>query len=116
MYEIYCQLRDAKGCKDAEVARCAGVAKSTLSDWKSGKSNPKQDKLAKIAKYFEVSVEYLMTGKEPQPTFAVEMAEIDLQLSNQSKRLKEYMLKLAELPKDKQENILNLIDMLREGK
>ena len=31
-----------------------------MSDWKNGKSVPKIDKMKAIAKYFNVSVEYLM--------------------------------------------------------
>lgn len=63
MYEIYCKLRDEKGCRDADVAKGTGITKSTFSDWKSGRSTPKNDKLQKIADYFGVSLEYLMTGK-----------------------------------------------------
>ena len=62
MYEIYCQLRDSKGCKDADVAKATGITKSTFSDWKSGRSKPKGDKLRKIAEFFNVSVEYIETG------------------------------------------------------
>ena len=58
MYEIYCKLRDEKGCKDADVAKATGITKSTFSDWKSGRSNPKLDKLLILAKYFDVPVEY----------------------------------------------------------
>lgn len=64
MYEIYCELRAQKGCKDSDVAKATGITKSTFSDWKSGRSKPKGEKLEKIADYFGVSVEYLMTGSE----------------------------------------------------
>lgn len=64
MYEIYCELRDARGMKDADVARETGITKSTFSDWKNGRSNPKDAKLQKIADLFGVSVEYIRTGKE----------------------------------------------------
>ena len=64
MYEIYCKLRDSRGVKDADVVRATGITKSTFSDWKSGRSEPKMDKLQKIADYFEVSLDYLMTGEE----------------------------------------------------
>ena len=43
--------------------KATGISKSTFSDWKSGRSKPKQEKLQKIADYFGVSVDYLMTGK-----------------------------------------------------
>lgn len=64
MYEIYCKLRDEKGYKDSDVARITGITKSTFSDWKSGRSTPKQDKLQRIAECLNVSLDYLMTGLE----------------------------------------------------
>lgn len=65
MYEIYCKLRDRKGVKDADVAKATGITKSTFSDWKNGRSKPKDEKLLKIAEYFEVTLDYLRTGEEP---------------------------------------------------
>ena len=41
MYERYCKLRDLKGLNDAKVARYCDFPKSTFSDWKKGKSEPK---------------------------------------------------------------------------
>lgn len=57
-YEKYCKLRDAKNMKDSNVAALTGIGKSTFSDWKSGRSEPKNDKLQKIADCLEVSVNY----------------------------------------------------------
>lgn len=64
MYEIYQKLRDERGLKDSDVAREASVSKSTFSDWKVGRSKPGIKKLQKIADFFGVTVDYLMTGKE----------------------------------------------------
>lgn len=64
MYEIYRKLRDERKVKDSDVAKSTGITKSTFSDWKSGRSNPKNDKLQKIADYFGVTIDYLTTGKE----------------------------------------------------
>lgn len=44
--------------KDANVAALTGIGKSTFSDWKSGRSEPKNDKLQKIADCLGVSVNY----------------------------------------------------------
>ena len=66
MYEIYSKLRDSNGLKDADVVRGTGITKSTFSDWKNGRSTPKNDKLQKIADYFNVSLDYLMTGEEKE--------------------------------------------------
>lgn len=65
MYEIFAKLMKAKGCTAYQVAKETGIVQSTLSDWKNGKSVPKAEKIQKIADYFGVSAEYLMTGFEP---------------------------------------------------
>ena len=62
MYDIYCRLRDDKQLKDSDVAKATGITKSTFSDWKTGRSKPKQDKLQKIADFFGVTLDYLMNG------------------------------------------------------
>lgn len=36
------------------------VTKSTFTDWKNGRSEPKLEKLKKIADYFGVSIEYFL--------------------------------------------------------
>lgn len=60
MYERYVFLRDEKGLTDYKVSEETGIVKSTFSDWKSGRSAPKIDKLKKIADYFGVSIEYFL--------------------------------------------------------
>ena len=64
MYDIYEELLNKKGLKNADIARATNISNMTLSDWKKGKSTPKADKLQKIANYLNVSIEYLMNGNE----------------------------------------------------
>lgn len=64
MYKKYVQLRDSLGVTDYRVASDTGIPKSTFSDWKSGRSVPKIDKLQKIATYFGVGIETLLEGCE----------------------------------------------------
>lgn len=64
MYEIFEQLLSKYGVTAYKVAKETGITTATLTNWKQGKYTPKQDKLQKIADYFGVSLEYLMTGKE----------------------------------------------------
>lgn len=66
MYEIFEQLMKANGYTAYKVSRETGIAQSTLSDWKKGKSTPKTDKLQKIADLFNVSLHYLTTGEEKE--------------------------------------------------
>lgn len=64
MYEIFAKLLNERHLRAADVCKGTGLPSSLFSEWKRGKSTPKADKLKKIADYFNVSVEYLMTGKE----------------------------------------------------
>ena len=63
MYEIFEQLLLKFGATAYQVAKATGISTATLTNWKKGRYTPKQDKLQKIADYFGVTVEYLMTGK-----------------------------------------------------
>ena len=60
MYEKYVELRDKKGVTDYRVTVDTGITKSTFTDWKSGRSNPKMEKLSILADYFGVSIEYFL--------------------------------------------------------
>ena len=62
MYEIFLKLLEKRGVTAYRVSKATGIAGSTFTDWKTGRSTPKQDKLQKIADYFGVTVDYLMTG------------------------------------------------------
>jgi len=62
MYEIFLKLLEKKGVTVYKVSKSTGIAGSTFTDWKNGRSTPKQDKLQKIADYFGVTVDYLMNG------------------------------------------------------
>lgn len=64
MYEIFMQLLQKYGVSPYKVSKETGVSQSMLSDWKKGRSTPKTDNMKKIADYFGVSVDYLMTGKK----------------------------------------------------
>lgn len=60
MYEKYVEIRDSKNLTDYRVSEDTGITKSTFSDWKSGRSKPKLDKLKILAGYFGVSIEYFL--------------------------------------------------------
>lgn len=66
MYSIFVDLLQKKGVTVYQVCKATGIASATMSDWKNGKSVPKQAKLIKIADYFGVSLDYLLTGKEQE--------------------------------------------------
>lgn len=47
-----------------ELTEYLGLKKTAFSDWKSGKSNSYRKYLIEIAKYFDVSLDYLVYGDE----------------------------------------------------
>ena len=53
-YEKYVILRNARGLKDADVAKKAEIQQSIFSDWKRGKSMPKMENMVKIADALEM--------------------------------------------------------------
>ena len=65
MYEVFEQLLQKFGVSSYQVAKDTGISQSTLSSWKARRNLLSGEKATKIANYFGVSVDYLMTGKEP---------------------------------------------------
>lgn len=66
MYSVFEKLLKEKGVTAYKVAKDTGVTTATLSSWKTGRYEPKPEKLKILADYFGVSVDYLMTGKEKE--------------------------------------------------
>jgi len=60
MYTKYLELLEKSGKTSYQVSKDTGIAQSTLSDWKSGISTPKIDKLMILADYFGVPLEYFV--------------------------------------------------------
>ncbi|HCG58575.1 MAG TPA: XRE family transcriptional regulator [Lachnospiraceae bacterium] len=60
MYGTYAKIRDDRGLTDYRVSKDTGIAPATLSDWKTGKTTPKADKLYTLAKYLGVTIEDLL--------------------------------------------------------
>ncbi len=64
MYSKFEKLCESKGVTPYKVSKETGVSTSSLSDWKSGRSQPKAEKLQKIADYFGVSVGYFYGNED----------------------------------------------------
>lgn len=62
MYSIFEQLLLKYGVSAYKVSKDTGVTQATLSTWKAGKTTPSSETLQKLANYFGVTVDYLMTG------------------------------------------------------
>lgn len=60
MYEKFAELLDKNNKTAYQVSKDTGIAQSVLSDWKTGRSKPKVDKLKVLADYFGVNIEYFL--------------------------------------------------------
>lgn len=54
------ELANVRGVTFYSIAKELGFAQTVFSDWKSGKSMPKTDKLLKISEYFGVGIEHFV--------------------------------------------------------
>ena len=60
MYEKFVELLDKFNKTTYQVSKDTGIGQNVFSNWKTGRSKPKTDKLKILADYFGVSIEYFL--------------------------------------------------------
>ena len=60
------ELRKQSGLSQEGLAGLLGVSRQAVQKWETGASRPDLDNLASLARYFNVSLDYLVTGQESQ--------------------------------------------------
>ena len=89
-YDIFINLCKEKGIKPSRAANDCGINRSNVSNWKNNGYTPRGEALNAIAKYFNVSVDYLLeTEQKKEPLSNREEQGKDL-----SKQLDEILLEL----------------------
>ena len=66
LYNKYEELLKKTGKTSYQVSKDTGIGENTLSQWKSGRSKPKVDKLQILADYFGVPVTYFLTQERQE--------------------------------------------------
>lgn len=69
MWEIFVKLCEEKGVSSYRVSEETGIKTATFSGWRRGLYTPKDDKLQKIADFFEVPLSFLKTGVMPDEEY-----------------------------------------------
>jgi len=64
LLERILKLMDERGINAKELTEKIGINHSAVTDWKKGKGNPSTGAIIKLAKFFGVSTDYLLTGEE----------------------------------------------------
>lgn len=117
MYEIFLKLLNEKGVTAYKVGKATGIAGSTFTDWKNGRSVPKQEKLQKIADYFGVSLEYLTTGKDSQTDslYSNENADLLIKITKSVKNdpaFADRMARYMSLISENKKSVDDMIDLM----
>ena len=60
------ELRKQSGLSQEGLADLLGVSRQAVQKWEAGTSRPDLDNLAALGRYFNVSLDYLVTGQEAQ--------------------------------------------------
>ena len=102
--------KEQKTSLNALETEC-GFAKGYAS--KLDKSTPNAENLRKIANFFHVSVDYLMTGKEPEQDFSDESAHLIAQIRKDTE-LSDALKKYFGLSDAKKKHVIELINLLSE--
>ena len=122
MYSVFLRLLKERGVKASDVSKATGIPQSTFSDWKKGRSKPKDEKMQKIADYFGVPVQYLRTGK-PAPVFKVSAGSIqssyellqkmhpDVIMDDKARQMIALVDKYEQLSDNDKDEIMTLIDL-----
>ncbi len=106
LYSNIHALCEKEGIKDGTLCNNIGIRRSFLSELKAGRTKSlSTEVLSKIAAYFNVSVDYLLTGNQKENPPQQPQSEVDAALERIRK-------KLESMPKEQREALMNLIEKM----
>ena len=109
-FDNFVRLCEQKGIKPSRALTEAGVPKSAYSYWRTeaGAGNdakPTNQNAVKLAQYFDVTVDYLLTGSQKENPPQQPQSEVDAAVE----RIRR---KLESMPKEQREALMNLIEKM----
>lgn len=106
LYSNIHALYEKEGIKDGTLCANIGIRRSFLSELKAGRTKSlSAEVLSKIASYFNVSVDYLLTGEQKENPPQQPQSEVDAAVERIRK-------KLESMPKEQREALMNLIEKM----
>ena len=76
-YDLFCRLCEQKGVSVTRATVEMGLSRTIGSKWKRTGATPNGETLNRIAEYFGVTTDYLLTGEETK-TAAIDVVDDDL--------------------------------------
>jgi transcriptional regulator with XRE-family HTH domain len=90
------KLRKARKLTQPQLAKAVGITQASVTDLETGRSkSPASSTLTRLARFFEVDPEWLMTGKGPQHAVSIltdQESELVLLFRSLSSESREYVL------------------------
>ena len=106
LYSNIHALCEKEGIKDGTLCANIGIRRSFLSELKAGRTKSlSAEVLSKIAAYFNVSVDYLLTGEQKENPPQQPQSEVDATVERIRK-------KLESMPTAQREALMNLIEKM----
>lgn len=110
VFDNFVRLCEQKGVKPSRALTEAGVPKSAYSYWRTEASSgndakPTNQNAVKLAQYFNVTVDYLLTGNQKENPPQQPQSEVDAAVE----RIRR---KLESMPKEQREALMNLIEKM----
>ncbi len=69
------RLMKDRGITARTLSQATGIPTSTISEWSAGREPKLSKSTVKLARYFDVSIEFLITGEEPEQTVVSNLIE-----------------------------------------
>lgn len=110
VFERIESLRKSRNISQGKLEKELEFSNGSISKWKA--SMPTPERLRKLSEYFNVSVDYLMTGEDSRHSDAD--AFFDVKIS-EDYELKEAIKKYYALDDQKKKHVIELINLLSEG-
>ena len=65
------EIRRKKGYSQLKVAMDLNMSRESLSHYENGKRSPDIETLISLSEYFDISIDYLIRGKEFSPKYPI---------------------------------------------
>lgn len=75
-FDIFSNLLSSHNISQKDLAESIGIRQATISDWKKNGNLPSGETAIKIADYFNVSLDYLLTGEEKNNEYSPDEIEL----------------------------------------
>lgn len=112
--ERFKELFDESDTTATELAKKLHVSNQTISAWKTGDRSPKELTIIAIARYFGVSVPWLMGFDVEKETYYSDRDKLAELSSNEPRTYEAQIIssKVDRLPKEQREKLLSVVNNL----